>query len=491
MTESEIRAPAQLDSVGGAAPSPADVPLPWAEPAEPLNREPGFRGVDVPAEADLYRCVHCGLCLSSCPTYSTLRVETESPRGRIALMKAVHEGRAGISSRIVSHWEMCLQCRACEAVCPSGVPYGRIMEYSRAQVLAQDKQGGNLKRIDRLFLRAALPHPRRLRLGAHLLRLYQKSGLRRLVRASGLLKLLPASLVGMEAQLPELTGPFFGPRRPVYPAQNPPASPQADGATANRSTPTVGLLSGCVMPLMQGATMHAAVRVLTRNGCNVAVPPGQGCCGALNLHAGDLETARRLARRNIDIFLAAGAGKAGFKIITASAGCGSNMKEYGELLKNDPEYAEPARRFSALTVDITEFLAALPLTPPTGRVPRRVTYQDPCHLAHAQRITQPPRALLQSIPGLELVEMEASTMCCGGAGIYAMTQPELAGQILAAKLENINNTGAAQVVTANPGCMLQIEQGLNAAGGRHRVKHVVDLLDEAYGGERGGEGVPG
>ena len=449
---------------------------------EPLNDEPGFRGVDVPTEADLYRCVHCGLCLSSCPTYSTLRVETESPRGRIALMRAVHEGRVGISDRIVSHWEMCLQCRACEAVCPSGVPYGRIMEYTRAQTLAQDKQGAALKRVDRFFLRAALPHPKRLRLGFHLLRIYQRTGLRKLVRASGLLKLLPETLRQMEAQMPELKEPFFGPTGEVYAAKPREAGRETDAETA----PTVALLSGCVMPLMQGDTMRAAVRVLNRNGCNVAVPPGQVCCGALNLHAGDLETARRLARRNIDVFLAAGADKPGYRIITASAGCGSNMKEYGELLKRDPQYAEAARRFSELTVDITEFLAELPLDPPKGEVDRRVTYQDPCHLAHAQRITSQPREVLKAIPGLELVEMEAASMCCGGAGFYSMVQPELSGQILDTKVGNIEATEAEQVVTANPGCMIQIEQGLEMtacpAAGR-RVAHVVDLLDEAYRAE--------
>lgn len=445
---------------------------------EPLNEEPGFRGVDVPTEADLYRCVHCGLCLSSCPTYTTLKVETESPRGRIALMRAVHEGRVGISDRIVSHWEMCLQCRACEAVCPSGVPYGRIMEYTRAQTLAQDKQGAALKRVDRFFLRAALPHSKRLRVGAHLLRIYQRSGLRTLIRASGLLKLLPDSLRQMESQLPDLKEPFFRATSEVYPAQ-----PRQSSGDSAIPAPTVALLSGCVMPLMQGDTMRAAVRVLTRNGRDVAVPQGQVCCGALNLHAGDLETARRLARRNIDVFMASGADKPGYRIITASAGCGSNMKEYGELLKDDPQYAEPARRFAEMTVDITEFLAELPLDPPQGAVNRCVTYQDPCHLAHAQRITQQPRAVLGTIPGLELVEMEASAMCCGGAGFYSMVQPEVSGRILETKVGNVEATGAQQVVTANPGCMLQIEQGLASSGcpaaGR-RVAHVVDLLDEAY-----------
>ena len=449
-----------------------------AELPAPLNREPGFSGVDVPAEADLYRCVHCGLCLSSCPTYATLRVETESPRGRIALMRAVHEGRVGISERIVSHWEMCLQCRACEAVCPSGVPYGRIMEYSRAQVLAQGKQGRSLRRIDRLLLRAALPHPRRLRWGAGLLRLYQRSGLRRLLRASGLLQRLSPALAEMERQLPDLGGRFFKPSRQVYAAQGRPS----DAADTAAKPLTVGLLSGCVMPLMQGETMRAAVRVLTRNGCDVVVPPGQGCCGALNLHAGDLALARRMARRNIDLFLAAGVDW----IVTASAGCGSNMKEYGELLKDDPEYAEAARRFGGLTKDITEFLDELPLTPPAGQVARRVTYQDPCHLAHAQRITTAPRRLLQAIPGLELVEMEQSAMCCGGAGIYAMTQPEVSGKILNAKLENIGGSGAEQVVTANPGCIMQLARGLAESGGAaagYPVCHIVDLLDEGYGGE--------
>ena len=356
------------------------------------------------------------------------------------------------------------------------------MEYTRAQTLSQGKQGTALKRVDRFFLRSALPHPKRLRLGFHLLRMYQRSGLRRLVRSCGLLKVLPETLRQMEAQLPDLKEPFFGPTSQVSPAR----SRRTAGDGSAQATPTVALLSGCVMPLVQGDTMRAAVRVLTRNGCNVAVPEGQVCCGALNLHAGDLETARRLARQNIDVFLATGDDKEGYRIVTASAGCGSNMKEYGELLKDDFQYAEPARRFSQLTVDITEFLAQLPLDPPQGRVNRRVTYQDPCHLAHAQRITQQPREALKAIPGLELVEMEASSMCCGGAGFYAMVQPGLSAQILDTKVGNIDATRADQVVTANPGCMMQIEQGLHGSGcpaAAQRVAHVVDLLDEAYQSE--------
>ncbi|PKB78752.1 MAG: hypothetical protein BZY88_16840 [SAR202 cluster bacterium Io17-Chloro-G9] len=426
----------------------------------------GFDGPDAPAEADMYRCVHCGLCLSSCPTYVETLLEMESPRGRIALMKAVNEGRVEITPRIVSHWEACLQCRACEAVCPSGVPYGRMMEHTRSQVRAHNRQSVGLRRISRFFLRAALPHPGRLRLGAHLIRAYQRSGAQSLLRLSRLLQLIPGNLAQLESQLPPMTGRFFGPTASVHQANGP-------------KKMTVALLSGCVMPLMQGPTMEATVRVLTRNGCDVAVPKGQGCCGALNMHAGDLEAARDMARRNIDALMAAGVDR----IVTSSAGCGSAMKEYNDLLKDDPEYREKALRFSGLTVDITEFLVDLPFRAPTKSLARKITYQDPCHLAHAQRITRAPRTILNSIPGAELVEMENASLCCGGAGIYSTVQPELSGRLLQRKIASILETGADEVITANPGCMLQIEQGLKAQGTqvpREEVRHVVDILDEAY-----------
>ena len=425
--------------------------------------EVGFQGADVPAEADMYRCVHCGLCLSACPTYVETGLETESPRGRIALMKGVNEGRLGISQRVVSHWEMCLQCRACEAVCPSGVPYGRIMAKTRSQVRAQGKQSDSLKRISRLFLRAVLPHSGRLRWGAHLIRAYQRSGLQRLLRGTHGLAMIPGNLAEMEAQLPSLAGPFFSPSNKVYRAES-------------VKKLTVALLSGCVMPLLHGSTMDASVRVLTRNGCDVVVPPGQGCCGALNVHSGDLEYGRRMARHNIDVFLDAGVDR----VVVASAGCSAAMKEYQELLADDPDYADKARRFSGLTVDITELLVSLSFESPKGRLERKVTYQDPCHLAHAQRITAAPREILKSIPGLELVEMEQAAMCCGGAGFYSAVQPELAGKILDRKMNYIAATGTEQVVTANPGCMIQLEYGLRQRGITQRVQHVVDLLDEAY-----------
>ena len=426
----------------------------------------GFIGGDAPSEPDLYRCVHCGLCLSACPTYLQTGLETESPRGRLALMKAVNEGRLEITDRVAAHWDLCLQCRACEAVCPSGVPYGWLMENARAQVLKQGKRSAELNSISRLFLRAALPHLSRMRLGAHLLRIYQRWGIQRLVRWSGLLKLLPGHLAQFESKLPLMGSRFFGP------------SPRIYSAVGDKKL-TVALLSGCIMPLVQGATMDAAVRVLNRNGCEVAVPVGQGCCGALNAHSGDLEMAREMARKNIDVFLNAGVER----IVVASAGCSATMKEYSDLLAEDDKYREKAGQFSDMTVDITEFLASLPWEPPKGQVNRRVTYQDPCHLAHAQGITSQPRAILMSIPGLELVEMEQSSVCCGGAGIYSTVQEEMSGRVLATKMANIAATGTNQVVTANPGCMIQIEQGLRNSGLTGGICHVVDILDEAYRAE--------
>ena len=439
------------------------------EPSPLLNLEPGFQGTDIPQDEDLYRCVHCGLCLSACPTYVELNLETESPRGRIALMKAVKEGRLGISSRVASHWELCLQCRACEAVCPSGVPFGRLMEYTRAQVLQQHKESWRLRLAKALFLRGALPHLSRLRLLLRLLRFYQRWGLQGIVRKSRVLKLLPGKVRALEAGLPTVSPAFFEPSPQVYPARG-------------EAKMVVGLLSGCVMPMVHAPTMEATVRVLNRNGCDVVVPVGQGCCGALNVHSGDMEMARAMAKRNIDVFTEAGVDR----VVVASAGCGSAMKEYRELLKGDPQYADKADIFSAMTVDVTELLAGLPFDPPKGEVRERVTYQDSCHLAHAQGITRAPRLILNAIPGLELVEMEGSSMCCGAAGIYTITQREMSQRLLQNKMESMAATGAETVATANPGCVIQLETGLRMTGIPGRVCHVVDLLDEAYQGESTG-----
>ncbi len=408
-----------------------------------------------PTDADLYKCVHCGLCLSSCPTYLETGLETESPRGRIALMKAVREDRVGLTEQVVPHFELCLQCRACEAVCPSGVPYGRLMEATRSQMAAQRRPPLAL----RMVYRSLLPYPKRLyRLGG-LLRTYQRSPLAAIGRR------IPGKLGRLQEQLPPLPKRFFRPRAEAFPPT---------GVVRAR----VGMLSGCVMPIVHGPTMEAAVRVLVRNGCEVVTPVAQVCCGALNLHGGDREQARRMARRNVDAFLEAGVDA----VIVVSAGCGSTMKEYRHLLEGDPQYEAKAQQFSGMVQDASEYLAALPLTPPEHSVKLRLTYQDACHLAHAQRITQQPRDLLRRIPGVELVEMADASRCCGAAGLYAALQPEMSRRLMERKVEAILDTKAEVVVSGNPGCMMQMQVGLRKAGSQVRVLHLVDLLDEAYGG---------
>jgi len=292
--------------------------------------------------------------------------------------------------------------------------------------------------------------------------MYQQSGIRRLVHATRILQLLPG-VREAEASLPDLSKPFFDAKGQVHLAR---------GTRKHR----VALLSGCVMPLVHGPTMDAAVRVLTRNGCEVVVPADQGCCGALNTHGGEKDAARDMARRNIDTFLGAGVDV----VVTASAGCGASMKEYDVLLHDDPAYADKATRFSEMVQDITEFLASLPVESPKTPLNVQVTYQDSCHLAHAQRLTAPPRTVLEAIPGLELVEMEHSDRCCGAGGAYQLTQREMSGQLRTHKLEDAIATGAKIIATANPGCMMQMELGANQAGVAIKVCHVVDLLDEAY-----------
>jgi Fe-S oxidoreductase len=413
-----------------------------------------------PSADDLARCVHCGFCLQACPTYLVLGMETESPRGRIQLARAVQEGRIEPSPNVVTHFDLCLQCRACETACPSGVQYGRIMESTRAMVAARKDQPRSRK-LQRRLLRFMFHSPRRLRFAFNALRLYQRSPLASLVR-----HLFPKPLRTMEDMLPRLPKRFFEPK---------PVLAEARGA----SRVTVALLTGCVMPLTYPAAHEATVRVLSRNGCRVIAPPSQGCCGALHLHNGDPEAARRLARRNIDAFLASGAEA----IIVNAAGCGSTMKEYGDLFAGDPLYESRASEFAARVKDVNEFLAELPFEAPKGRVDARVTYQDSCHLVHAQRVREAPRKLLRSVPGLELVEMEAPDRCCGSAGIYNITQPDMSRRLLDDKMADALRTQPDIIATANPGCMVQLELGVRRSRGQQEVVHVVELLDRAYRAE--------
>jgi len=427
----------------------------------------GFIGPDAPAEEDLYKCVHCGFCLQACPTYVQTGLETESPRGRIALMKAVNEGRIGLDEDVYRHWDMCIQCRACEDVCPSGVPYGRLIEKTMVQVEMRRKVSRLGRLVSWLILGKILPGQSALTGLVGALRLYQKSGLQRVVRISQILKLVPGGVAELESSLPVLPNAFFAAQGQVYHAHGKPRA-------------SVALLSGCVMPLIHGPEMRTVARVLNRNGVEVVVPQSQVCCGAIHTHVGDIERTRELARRNVDAFLALPVDA----VITASAGCGTRMKEYGDLLADDPDYAERAAELSAKVRDIHEYLHDLPIEPPKGRLDFEVTYQDACHLTHTQGIGAQPQALLKSIPGLTLVEMQNSTRCCGAGGTYTVTQREMSLRLLDDKMTSISQTGATVVATGNPGCLMQLQYGAQRNGPPVTVKYVTDLLDEAYTAEK-------
>lgn len=403
---------------------------------------------------DIARCVHCGFCLQACPTYLQLGMETDSPRGRIALIDAMRQGRADPTPALLGHLDACLQCRACETACPSGVAYGRIMETARAQVIERDAPLAWALRI--VALRAVLPHPRRLAALMDAIRLYRRSPLRSMLRRTRVLRRIAPSLDRAEASMPAPGAPFTPPEQPAGP------------------TRAVALLTGCVMPHLYARTHVATVRVLNGLGYRVVFPEGQTCCGALNVHAGDRAFARRLARTNIDAFLAAGAEA----IIVNSAGCGSAMKEYADLLAGDRMYEARAGRFAAMTRDVLEFVAQHDLRG-LGEVRATVTYQDSCHLVHAQKITEAPRRILRAIPGLELRELSAPDRCCGSAGLYSLVQRDMSQRLLDDKMDDVAATGAAIIATANPGCMMQLEAGVAQRGSPERVVHVIELLDRA------------
>lgn len=408
--------------------------------------------LDIP---ELHQCVHCGLCLNQCPTYRVLRLEPASPRGRIHLVNAAAEGRIELGDRFKEHMYLCLLCRACETACPSGVSYGRIAETAREQL---GPPGSPFARtVLNLFFTQLLPYPRRLRSLFALLRLYQRTGMRRLVQP-----LLPGKLRDMDTMLPSIPAKFFRQKAMVLPA-------------IGKRRARVGLLNGCVMPLLFGDVNEATIRVLRRNGCEIVLPKNQTCCGALNLHNGEGVAARRMARRNIDVFLEAKVDA----IIVNAAGCGAAMKEYGYLLRDDPAYREKAEIFSAQVKDSGEFLAGLGMIGKLRTLEMTVTYQDPCHLAHGQRIRAQPRQLLQMIPGLKLIELEGADRCCGSAGIYNLTHSGMSKHLLKEKMQSVAATGAEAIVAPNPGCMLQLAYGAQCYGPPVKIYHLMDLLDRA------------
>jgi glycolate oxidase iron-sulfur subunit len=411
----------------------------------------------------LKECVHCGLCLDFCPTYRLLGHEADSPRGRIYQVRQVYEGKISADDPdFREHIYACLDCRACQTACPSGVQYGKIIEAARA---VAEPVTPSEKTVGRAILGSVFTRPRLLDAAGVGLRMYQRSGLQSLVRRTGALRLLPARMREMEAMLGPTQG---GVRRWSAPHVTP-----ARGPVRYR----VGFIEGCIMPQLFGDTNAATVRVLAMNGCVVYSPPKQGCCGALQMHTGDRATAQDLARRNVDAFEGLGLDA----IIINAAGCGSTLKEYAHLLADDPQYAERARGFQNLVKDVSEFLAGIDLVPPTQPVPMRVTYQDACHLVHGQGIRQQPRKLLGQIPGLELVEMKFSDVCCGSAGIYNLTHYDISMRVLEEKMDNVLATGATAVVAPNPGCTMQLAYGARRRGVELELLHVVDLLDRAYG----------
>ncbi|NGQ96688.1 (Fe-S)-binding protein [Brevibacillus sp. SYP-B805] len=417
---------------------------------------------DPPDEEKYSACVHCGLCLESCPTYLETGHEQQSPRGRVHLIKAVAEGKIPLSPGFEQPVFTCLDCRACETACPSGVQVGSLIEAARGQIRKAMPLTGWRALLHAVFLRGVFPHPSRLFALGKLMKLYQRSGLQALARKTGLLNLLPGHLQAMERVVPAVPDPVMKRYPEVIPAQGTPRG-------------RVALLTGCVMDVLFGDINEATVRVLTRNGYEVVVPRDQRCCGALHIHAGDREQGKILARRNIDAFLHARVDS----VIVNAAGCGCALKEYPELLQNDPAYREKAVQFAEKVADISKFLAAHGYEKPTGRVEARVAYHDACHLAHGQGIRAEPRQLLREIPGVAWVEMPLADRCCGSAGIYNLTHPEMAGKILDEKMKAVPEQ-ADIIAMGNPGCMLQMMMGVHRHGRTQRVVHTVQLLDWAY-----------
>lgn len=415
-----------------------------------------------PSTEIIEKCVHCGFCLPVCPTYVLWNEEMDSPRGRIYLMKLASEGAVAMNKQWVGHLDACLGCMACTTACPSGVDYGKLIEATRAQIERRYERSAGEKMNRRLAF-STFTRPDRLRWLLWPLRIYQGSGLQALARASGILRLLPKRLRAMETLMPRLNA-----REPI--AEMTPAQ----GAKRRR----VGLLLGCVQREFFPQVNAATVRVLSAEGCEVVAPGAQSCCGALYLHAGEEEAAAELARRTIDTFEKAEVDT----IVTNAAGCGSSLKEYGHLLRDDPQYAERARTFSARCKDVSELLAELEPRAARNPLRLRVAIHDPCHLQHAQGVRQQPRTLLSRIPGLELAEIPESAICCGSAGIYNLAQPEAAGELGERKARLITPLGVEMVATGNPGCQLQIQASLERTGQKTPVVHTIQLLDASIRG---------
>lgn len=407
-------------------------------------------------------CVHCGFCLPACPTYLLWGREADSPRGRIYLMKAALEGRTTIDDHFAQHIDSCLGCMSCVTACPSGVKYDRLIEATRPKVEAQAERSA-FDRLQRRLIYSLFPYPRRLQPIASVLRFTQRLGVQQMLRSSGLTALLPRRLSAIERLAPAVTD------RSVIPPVT-----LAVGPVRRR----VGMLLGCVQREFFSRVNAATVRVLSAEGCEVHAPAAQGCCGALMLHSGLIDDARAFARRLIDSFDFANLDH----IVINAAGCGSAMKEYGELLRDDPAYAATARAFAAKCVDVSELLAQLEPRAVRHPLPWKVAYHDACHLQHAQRVKLQPRQVLATVPQLEVREIAESDICCGSAGVYNLLEPDAAAALRDRKVAHIRSTGCEVVVSSNPGCLLQISSGLQAAGRPVRTMHLIEVVDESIRG---------
>jgi glycolate oxidase iron-sulfur subunit len=415
-------------------------------------------------------CVHCGFCLSTCPSYRVLGTEMDSPRGRIYLMDAINQGEAIVDSTTAQHFDSCLGCLACVTTCPSGVKYDQLIAATRPQI-ERNQERTLADRLIRILIFNLFPYPHRLRHLLPPLWLYQVSGLQQLIRQTGILQRLTPRLAAMEAILPKVTDHAWDANLPeVIPAQ---------GVKRYR----VGMVLGCVQRLFFSPVNEATARVLTANGCEVVIPPSQGCCAALPAHQGQEVQAQALAKQMIDSFLDQDLDA----IIINAAGCGHTLKEYGHILGDDPEYRDKAKQFSAKVKDLQEFLVEIKLTAelhPLTSGELTLVYQDACHLIHGQKISLQPRQLLTQIPGVKLREPLDAGLCCGSAGIYNLLQPETADELGRQKANNLINTGASIIASPNPGCSLQIQKHLGLQNSQVKVLHPVELLDYAIRGQQ-------
>jgi glycolate oxidase iron-sulfur subunit len=430
--------------------------------ADPKTIAPAASAFDAhhpPSREIIDQCVHCGFCLPVCPTYVLWNEEMDSPRGRIYLMKLAADGKSDMNPHWVSHFDSCLGCMACMTACPSGVDYGKLIEATRAQI-ERNHHRSIAEKLYRRFIFSVFTRPDRLRMLRLPLLAYQKSGAQALLRRTGLLNLLPKKVRAMEALMPQLCASEFIPS--VTPAQS-------------SQRRRVGLLLGCVQREFFPQVNAATVRVLAAEGCEVVAPQDQPCCGALLVHAGEEASAVVLARKTIDAFESANVDT----IITNAAGCGSNVKEYGHLLRDDPQYAARAKAFSSKCKDVTEFLARLQPRAQRNPLKLRVAYHDACHLQHAQGIRLQPRSLLANIPGIELVEIPESAVCCGSAGIYNLVQPDAANALGDRKAQLIAPLNVDVIATGNPGCLLQLQSALARSGRKIPVVHTIQLLDSS------------